>query len=85
MNHLSVDDIIKFVSMTELNDEALALSACVTAHIRECDECLELVRSFQLIYDEFTRLKSEKTFKKYLIEDANLEKLSNEISNDLQR
>lgn len=66
MEHLNVEKIIAFVSLTELNSEAIRLSADVNGHIRECKKCLELVRSFQMIYDEFLQTDINIDFKKYI-------------------
>lgn len=55
MDHLTLDDIIEFVSLTEINDESMQLIARVNSHIAVCRECRELVRSFQLVYDELLR------------------------------
>ena len=52
MNHLTLDEIIDFVSLTEINEESIAWMGMVNAHIAQCRECRELVRSYQLIYDE---------------------------------
>ena len=52
MNHLTLDEIIDFVSLTEINEESMQLLGKVNAHIAQCRECRELVRSYQLIYDE---------------------------------
>lgn len=52
MNHLTLDEIIDFVSLTEINEESIQLMGKVNAHIAQCRECRELVRSYQLIYDE---------------------------------
>ena len=60
----SVDEILNFVSLTELNNESIELSATVNGHIRKCEKCLKLVRSFQMIYDEFSRLNVGGDFKK---------------------
>ena len=54
MNHLTLDDIIDFVSLNEINDESMQLIAAVNSHIAVCRECRELVRAFQLVYDELT-------------------------------
>lgn len=64
MKHLTVDEIIQFVSLTELNDEALALSVVVNSHIRRCKECLNLVRAFRLLYEEFSRIENGGEFAK---------------------
>lgn len=67
MNHLEIDDIISFVSLTEINDEAIKLLDYVNGHIRKCGSCLNLVRAFQMIYDEFSNLDTEKTFREYVL------------------
>lgn len=65
MEHLSVDEMIRFVSLTELNAEAVKLSASVTKHIRSCHSCLRQVRAFQMIYDEFIMLCKQGDFRSY--------------------
>ncbi len=67
--HLTVDEILDFVSMTEFNDESIKLAAAVNGHIRKCGKCMELVRAFQLIYDEFVSLNIEGGFKDFLSEN----------------
>ncbi len=87
MKHLTVDEMLDFVSLTELNNESIQRSAAVNGHIRKCEKCLKLVRSFQLIYDEFSRLNAEVNFKDFITE--NLSELRNEneetveVSNEL--
>lgn len=78
MKHLTVDEIIKFVSLTELNSEAINLSASVNGHIRECEKCLKLVRAFQMIYDEFSRLDTSGDFRKFVSETISEETDKNE-------
>ena len=56
MKHLTVDEIVQFVSMTELTAESVNFSVAVNGHIRKCAKCLELVKSFQMVYDELSRL-----------------------------
>lgn len=65
MSHLTTDEIIDFVSSSELNDETLALSARVNGHIRKCEKCIKLVNSFQLLHDEFTKMSKIKDFRNY--------------------
>ena len=48
-----------------MNSEALKLVASVNGHIRKCERCLQLVRSFQMIYDEFSRMNTRCDFKKF--------------------
>lgn len=52
MNHLTLDEIIDFVSLTEINEESMQLIGKVNTHLAQCRECRELVRSYQLVYDE---------------------------------
>ena len=52
MNHLTLDEIIDFVSLTEINEESIQLMGKVNAHMAQCRECRALVRSYQLVYDE---------------------------------
>ena len=56
MDHLSTDQIMDFVSLTAPDCEAVKLSVTVNGHIRRCQTCLDRVRAFQRIYDEFGRL-----------------------------
>ena len=65
MGHLTVDKIIRFVSLKQLNPQALALATVVNGHIRKCARCRKLVNAFQLIYDEFTLLKIDGDFHRY--------------------
>ena len=66
MTHLKDDEIIEFVSLTELNSETIELTKTVNGHIRDCRRCRELVRSFQLIRDEFSRLGRSREFKSFI-------------------
>lgn len=52
MDHLTLDDVIEFVSLTEINEESMQLISAVNTHIATCGECRALVRSFQMVYDE---------------------------------
>ncbi len=79
MNHLTIDQIIDFVSMDVLNEQTLALAACVNGHIRKCPKCLQLVRAFQMIYDEFSMLARTGDFRRYLALPGVREKLLAEI------
>lgn len=67
MEHLKIDDIIAFVSAEKLDQDFLELSMTVNGHIRECDECMELVNAFQLLYDEFKKLQNRGGFGKYVV------------------
>lgn len=52
MKHITVDEVIGFVSFTKLDEDTRALVAKVNAHIMQCPACLRTVRAFQLVYDE---------------------------------
>lgn len=67
MGHLTVDKIIRFVSLKQLDRESLALAAAVTGHIRKCARCRKQVKAFQQIYDEFTMLRIDGDFHRYAI------------------
>lgn len=58
MKHLTVQEIITFVSFNELTSEMLKLSSKVNGHIRSCDKCLEMVNAFQSVYDEFCKFSN---------------------------
>lgn len=55
MKHLTVDEIIDFVSIVRIDADSLALASKVNTHIKNCSECLRKVRAFQVIYDELLR------------------------------
>lgn len=66
MRHLTVEEIIDFVSIREWTEESLALIARVNGHIRSCDACLKRVQAFRLIYEEFLRRDIDATFEQWL-------------------
>lgn len=55
MKHLTVDEIIDFVSVCTLDSDTLEKAAAVTTHMRSCEECMRRVRAFQLVYDACLR------------------------------
>ena len=66
MSHLTVDELIDFVSETELNEQTVALFASVNGHIRRCENCRRLTNALQTLHDEFTRLCLKEDFRQYL-------------------
>lgn len=66
MKHLKVEQIIDFVSLTQFDSEAVALSATVNGHIRKCQKCLRLAKAFQMIHDEFSNMHICDDFKQYV-------------------
>ena len=71
MDHLTVDEIIDFVSLTDLGEESLKLAAAVNGHMRGCRECRKLVGAFQTVHDEFSRLQTGVSFKHHVKECKN--------------
>ena len=55
-DHLTIDEILDFVSMTAATPEAIALATRVYGHMNQCADCCRLVRAFQLIDEELERL-----------------------------
>jgi len=66
MNHLTFEEMTDFVSMTEMDTESLTLASKVNGHICRCQKCLELVRAYQSIYDEFCDLHVRGPFVDYI-------------------
>ena len=54
--HLTIDEILDFVSMTAVTPEAVALATRVYGHMNQCAACSRLVRAFLLIDEELERL-----------------------------
>ena len=52
MEHLSIEEIIKYVTSSKVNIETLDLLSKVNGHIRNCPSCKEKVDSYENINDE---------------------------------
>ena len=52
MEHLSVEEIIKYVTVNNVDKETLDLLSKVNGHIRNCSSCKEKVDSYESINDE---------------------------------
>ncbi len=76
MIHLSVDEIIEFVSFNELSDETLAMAGRVNEHISKCADCLKKVKAFQTVYDELCKLNNANNSKQYLYKIVSDEELN---------
>lgn len=68
MKHLTVDEIMDFVSLAELDAKSVILSAAVNGHIRSCEKCRKLVQSFSMIYEEFTGSNARGSLKEFAAE-----------------
>ncbi len=73
MSHLSFEEVVEYVSLSKLNEESIALASKVDTHIRNCDECLKLVRSVRLIHEEFSRLKKDGSIADFLTKPASFD------------
>lgn len=87
MAHLTVEEIIEFVSFGKLSGETIELATKVNEHIRSCPRCLKKVSAFQTVYDEFCRIGSINDAKKCVysmtLEDQ-IDLISeNELKNEL--
>ena len=51
MQHLTVDQMIEFASISGMDQRSVELASTVTTHIRQCSQCFERVKAFQLISD----------------------------------
>ena len=60
--HLTVDEMIDFVSFNKLDHESLALASKVNTHILECNACRKKAEAFQLVYDELVRMGRKDDF-----------------------
>ncbi len=76
MKHLTIEEIIEFVSADKLTEDVLKLSAAVNRHISKCAECHRIVKAYQMVYDEFSAMVSDMDFKRYVSEIA-----ANDIKN----
>lgn len=56
MMHLTIDEIIEFVSIGKITDDTILTIQNVNSHIAKCDECREKVEAFTAVYDEFVSL-----------------------------
>ncbi len=62
MKHVTVDEMIAFVSMDTMDEASLELASKVTTHIRSCTRCKGTLRAFQLICDEMTAMGNRSGF-----------------------
>ncbi|MBQ3044736.1 MAG: hypothetical protein IJO03_10870 [Clostridia bacterium] len=61
MKHLTIDEIINFVTIDSISKENLELAAAVNGHILVCDKCREKVKAFQTVSDSLTGMLTPKT------------------------
>ena len=66
MEHLSMEQIIEFVTAEELNEEFLRLASKVNGHIQQCAECFDAVDALQRLHDEYEDGLFEGSFAEFL-------------------
>lgn len=79
MEHLSIEKIIAFVTMSERNDEALRLASEVNTHIQKCPDCFALVDALLQLHDDYVGSFFSGSFREYLEKE-----LSPEAKSELQ-
>lgn len=71
MEHLSIEEILNYVSATKINDETLELFSKVNGHIRNCPSCKKKINALELANEE---LENE-----FLVESLELDHLDDLI------
>lgn len=56
MKHLSMDEMINYVSLNDFTSENLEFIAEKNIHLAECKECSDRVMALQVVYDELATL-----------------------------
>lgn len=59
MDHLTVDEMMDFVSIDQLDQASLALASKVHAHLLQCEACREKVAAYQAAYDGLVKIANE--------------------------
>ena len=59
MNHLTVKEMIDFVSFNKPDNESMKLMSKVNSHIFRCDVCRKKIETLQFAYDELTEMGKE--------------------------
>lgn len=62
MEHLSIEEIIKYVTVNKVDKETLDLLSKVNGHIRICSFCREKVASFERVSDELKKVLLQNDF-----------------------
>ncbi len=55
LKHLSIEEIIKYVTANKVDKETLDLLSKVNGHIRNCPSCKEKVVAYETVNDEFKK------------------------------
>lgn len=63
LKHLTIEEIVKYVTANKVDIETLSLLSDVNAHLRECEECKKKIDAYQTLNDQLfdgTLIKKEK-------------------------
>lgn len=71
MTHLSIEEIIKYVTATKVDNETLDLLSKVNVHIRTCPSCREKLESYERVNDEFKKTGLQDGFNLNQSDDLN--------------
>lgn len=52
MEHLTVEEIIKYTMADKIDEETLNLLAKVNGHIRKCPECKEKIEAYEMFNEK---------------------------------
>lgn len=80
LEHLSIEEIIKYITLNKVDRESLDLLSKVNGHIRNCPSCKEKVISYETLNDEIRKKILENGFELNHIDD--LIKISENISKE---
>lgn len=83
MEHLTVEEMIDFVSFNKIDNEFLSLASRVNTHILRCKACREKVAAFQLVYDELVKMGRKGDFSSSVLKQKNANAEEKKISNSL--
>ena len=70
MRHLTDEDYIAYLSVSEMEPQSMALIERVNTHIRECEYCLSRMQAFALISRELDGIK-ERTEETLIMAEMN--------------
>lgn len=85
MKHITIDEILDFVSIERMDAKSLELASKITTHIRECDDCLQKVRAFQNVYEGIKTEDRRLSIKNCVQDTEGYTQIVEEVSNQLKK
>ena len=80
LEHLSLEEILKYVTANKLDSETLDLFSKVNGHIRKCSSYKEKINSFETINEELKKIVLTNDFDLNQLDD--LIEIKNSTSNE---